>query len=95
MSSLPSRSVHEISRTSEFRRSERDVNEGTVDHLNEAPIIEACREFVRLGDDPGIFMTCDSNYVENDYRVSLKCRSLQHAQEVHRAIIDIVKAVRG
>ena len=68
---------------------------GTVDHLNEAPqLTEACQRFVQLGDDPGIFMTCNSDSFNNDYRVNLKCHSLKHAQAVHRAIIDIVKSVR-
>ena len=51
------------------------------------------KRFVKLGDDPGVFMTCESG---KDVKpcVRLQCQDLQHAQSVHTAIIDLVKATR-
>lgn len=66
--------------------------------MSDAGALEAAKRFVALGDDPGVFMTCESS---NKATLSLKpcvrleCQDLEHAHAVHRAIIDIANGVRA
>lgn len=63
-------------------------------------VISAAERLVALGDDPGISMSCGTggdlhpNRIEKPY-VHLTCQSVEHAQAVHQAIVDIVGAARG
>lgn len=54
---------------------------------------EAAGEFVKLGDDPGIFMTCETGG-ERGPIIVLKCQSIEHLHAVHQSLIDIVSATR-
>lgn len=54
---------------------------------------DAAKRLVELG-DAGVFMTCETGG-EDGPQVRLKCTDTQHAQGVHQAIGDIVKAVRA
>ena len=54
----------------------------------------AARRLVELGDDPGIFMTCEGGGGTKPF-VRLGCQNLRHAQEVKQAIIAIVAAARN
>ena len=60
----------------------------------QAELAEMCKRFVQLGDDPGILMTCDADMFDNNYRVTLKCQSLEHAQQVHSLLIGIEMVTR-
>lgn len=56
-------------------------------------LVIAAKKLVVLGDDPGIFMTCESGNGTKPC-IRLGCQNLKHAQDVHAAIIDIVNAAR-
>ena len=53
----------------------------------------AARRLVELGDDPGIYMTCEVGSGTKPF-VRLGCQTPRHAEDVHRVIIAIVAAAR-
>lgn len=55
-------------------------------------LIDAAKRLTALGDDPGIFMTCESGAGKPCVR--LQCQNLEHAHAVHRAIIEIIESTR-
>ena len=56
-------------------------------------LTKAAKTLVALGDDPGIFMTCESGG-ERGYVIVMKCQSMEHLHAVHQALIDIVREAR-
>ena len=75
------------------RKNVKDLKNRDNDMTEKHQLAIAVRRLIELGDAPGIFMTCESGGQANPC-VRLGCRDLKHAQDVHGAIIDIVKAGR-